>query len=103
MLTLDKEGSESKEIKERMSNWRNKENVTDRKSVAEIVNTDRVSIKTVKHGAPESDALSLGSWIGTVASPGQAGSSSVTLPSYPIISTNVALSVTVWSQSFINY
>lgn len=71
------------------------------KSVAKVVSTDRVSIKPVKHGAPGSGAgsnkesLRLGSWIRIAALQGQAGSSSVTLHSHPIISTNVALSVTV--------
>lgn len=66
-----------------------------------MVSTDRDSIKPVKHGAPGSGAgsdkesPSLGGWIRIAAMHWQAGSSSVTLPSHPIISTNVALSFTV--------
>lgn len=68
-----------------------------------MVSADRVSIKTVKHGAPGSGAghdkesQSLGGWIRIAAMQGQTELSSVILPSRPIISTNVA------NRSLCNY
>lgn len=68
-----------------------------------MVSADRVSIKTVKHGAPGSGAgddkesQSLGGWIRIAAMQGQTESLSVIPPSRPIISTNA---VELWAHSF---
>jgi len=76
-----------------MNKWRKKEEVTD---------TDRKASR--KHtglwgAGGDKEALALGPWIRMAAMQEQAGSSSFTILSHPMISTYVALSVIVWSLS----